>query len=129
MHPYKLVYIMSQCKYNSILSHRKHAGIGKCKVYLLCENAVWWLVMTKASRAESISSHSRRPVALLLPLPERERERERERMTQYTYMIHASTIHTRIESTEADIPWEKNLTPDGGATPTLVNNCRQGKHQ
>ena len=37
--------------------------------------------MTKASRAESTSSHSRRPVALLLPLPEggeREREKKRE---------------------------------------------------
>ena len=47
--------------------------------YLLCENAVWWLVITKASRAESISTHSRRPVALLLPLPERERKKKRER--------------------------------------------------
>ena len=51
-------------------------------IFLLCEKAVWWLVMTNASREESTSSHSSRPVALLLPLPEgtgKEKERERER--------------------------------------------------
>ena len=79
--------------------------------YLLCENAVWWLVMTKASRAESTSSHSRRPVALLLPLPEKEKEREREREynhdTVYSpqiYIMHTQRVLHRDRHTLREEP-------------------------
>ena len=66
-------------------------GLASVK-YSLCENAVWWLVITKASRAESISSHSRRPVALLLPLPERERKRKKERKRERWHSIHVQKL-------------------------------------